>query len=103
MIIKETLINGTIHLYNLISYDKNSMKLGEYSDTFDVRSKFDLRSNRESHMKRSIKYKISKALCCHVELNRCALRIKRSWDEIDALLNCKCKCPKNCDSHKRKW
>lgn len=65
------------------------MKLGEF----------------RSHMKKSIKYKISKALSCNCELNKQALCIKRSWDEVEALLNKGCKCDKkcNCDSHKHKW
>ncbi|WP_313129984.1 hypothetical protein [Anaerocolumna sp.] len=53
-------------------------------------------------MKRSFKLKISKALSCNTNLNRQAIRIKRSWDEVEAII-CRKKCPKKCDSHKHKW
>lgn len=56
-------------------------------------------------MKKSIKYKISKVLCCNCELNKQVLCIKRSWDEVEALLNRGCKCDNKCNSnsHKHKW
>ncbi|GAA4654939.1 hypothetical protein GCM10023142_20770 [Anaerocolumna aminovalerica] len=53
-------------------------------------------------MKKSIKLKISKIFCCNVCLNKHAILIKRSWDEVEAILCRKRKCPKKCDSHKHK-
>jgi len=54
-------------------------------------------------MKKSLKLKISKVLCGNVELNKQAMRIKRSWDEVEAILNRGGKPPKKgkCDPHRR--
>ncbi|WFR57481.1 hypothetical protein QA584_28410 [Anaerocolumna sp. AGMB13025] len=37
-------------------------------------------------MKKSIKYQLSKALGQNVDLNKKAIQIKRSWDEVAAML-----------------
>jgi hypothetical protein len=37
-------------------------------------------------MKKSIKYQISKALGGNLQLNKKANQIKRSWDEVEALI-----------------
>lgn len=38
-------------------------------------------------MKRSIKHKIAKATAGNYKLNKKALQIKRSWDEVEGILN----------------
>ncbi len=38
-------------------------------------------------MKKSIKLQLSKALGGNVELNKKAVRIKRSWDDVSSLIN----------------
>lgn len=55
-------------------------------------------------MKKSMKLKISKVLCGNAELNKQAIRIKRSWDEVEAIINRGCKGTKkcDCDSHKHR-
>lgn len=37
-------------------------------------------------MKKSMKYQISKALGGNVELNKKALQLKRSWDEVQSIV-----------------
>lgn len=38
-------------------------------------------------MKKSIKYQISKALGGNLQLNKKAIQIKRSWDEVEAIIS----------------
>lgn len=38
-------------------------------------------------MKKSLKLQISKVLGGNLEINKKAIQIKRSWDEVDALIN----------------
>lgn len=53
-------------------------------------------------MKRCTRLKIANALGCNADFNRKILCLKRSWDEVEAIINkCnKCK-PKDCNKHKR--
>ena len=38
-------------------------------------------------MKRKIKGKIARATACNYKMNRKVLEIKRSWEEVESLLN----------------
>lgn len=51
-------------------------------------------------MRKTSKLKISRAFCCNNEFNRKVICMKRSWDEVEALINKGNKCnkckPKDC-------